>query len=408
MLHTTKTALPRRTLLRSVIHRPGRRVSLPNLLKFFELRPPMTSFRLLFLFVALLQQSEGFRFRSVCSYSRVNLNTLLSVTVNEGDPNEADVAQSSDDNESKIVDLAGNLVKALQEGREEDLKEAGLKIGKKSSRLVMDENLSSGEAIEKILGPVDEEQLEIMSSLSNIQAQGDDYDIQVDKDINPDRIAEQSLLDDIQAEGLAVASQIQSQGSGIGSLLKDRDNESSEFDVTLDVLSSSSKPSQAVKEVTPGKIENTDLSSTALDSIAVEAGLSEAAKQDAQTTFTNLLKVTMDAAQETGANNFSEEDMRKAVAAVSTGNMETLDVKSVIGESLSMLTDQLGIDMNAEVKEGAMKNDMQAIISISMAELASNMAELDAQSEGGPSLSPSPSPSPSFFVVSICRNCTNI
>lgn len=50
------------------------------------------------------------------------------------------------------------------------------------------------------------------------------------------------------------------------------------------------------------------------------------------------------------------------MAAVSTGNLETLDVKSVIGESLSMLTDQLGIDMHAEVKEGAMKDDMQAII----------------------------------------------
>lgn len=263
-----------------------------------------------------MHESAAFRFNTARSLNRLRLNTCLSVAIDEGGPNEAEVVSPEDGDDEKIVDLAGNLVKALNEGRQEDLEKAGLKIEKKSSRLVMDENLSSGEAIESILGPVDEETLEIMSSLSSIQEQGDAYDIQVDKDINSDRIAEQSLLDDIMAEGVRTASVIQAQGSGIGELLKDEQNgESSQFNVELDVLSSPTTPAVAVavsspsQEATLGIIENTDLSTVALDSIAVEAGLSEAAKQDAQTTFTNLLKVTMDAAQEQGGDSFSEEEV---------------------------------------------------------------------------------------------------
>ena len=51
-----------------------------------------------------------------------------------------------------------------------------------------------------------------------------------------------------------------------------------------------------------------------------------------------------------------------------------LDVQSILGDALTTLTAELGIDMNKELaNDPQATRQMQAIISSSMAELAKNM-----------------------------------
>lgn len=61
--------------------------------------------------------------------------------------------------------------------------------------------------------------------------------------------------------------------------------------------------------------------------------------------------------------------------------MDSLDLKSLLGEALGSLTEQLGIDIKSELTSPNNKMEMQAILASSMAELASNMAELDEKSK---------------------------
>lgn len=56
------------------------------------------------------------------------------------------------------------------------------------------------------------------------------------------------------------------------------------------------------------------------------------------------------------------------------GDLLKIDVKSILGDALSTLTNELGIDMNKELAEDPqIQAQMQAIVSSSMSELAKNM-----------------------------------
>jgi hypothetical protein len=49
------------------------------------------------------------------------------------------------------------------------------------------------------------------------------------------------------------------------------------------------------------------------------------------------------------SEGLSSEVVRSAVDAASQGDVASLDVKSLLGEALSTLTEQLGIDLTAEI-----------------------------------------------------------
>lgn len=65
----------------------------------------------------------------------------------------------------------------------------------------------------------------------------------------------------------------------------------------------------------------------------------------------------------------------------SQGDFESLDIKSLLGDTLGTLAEELGIDVKSELGSSKAKGEMQAIISSSMSELAANMQELDEQSQ---------------------------
>lgn len=119
--------------------------------------------------------------------------------------------------------------------------------------------------------------------------------------------------------------------------------------------------------------------SQGMSSIEAEGGLSEESRALAQTTFAQLLKATMDSS-EASAPDAEEETVKQTLAAVSSGDYSSLDIKSLLGETLGTLAEELGIDVKGELGGSQNQGEMQAIIASSMAELATNMAELDEQS----------------------------
>ena len=90
-----------------------------------------------------------------------------------------------------------------------------------------------------------------------------------------------------------------------------------------------------------------------LDMASSEEGLDQNSREISQKTFQQLLKTSMDLA---GNNEeFSDSIMRGTVETVSSGNFLKMDVNSILGDALSTLTEELGIDMNKEIA-----NDEQA------------------------------------------------
>ena len=62
------------------------------------------------------------------------------------------------------------IMTAVDEGREDDLKDAGLKVTKRTAKEVMDSNLSNEEIVNKVLGPMtDAEEVELMRQLQHTQ-----------------------------------------------------------------------------------------------------------------------------------------------------------------------------------------------------------------------------------------------
>ena len=102
----------------------------------------------------------------------------------------------------------------------------------------------------------------------------------------------------------------------------------------------------------------------------------------AQDTFGELLKASMEEAEAAGKGSDIPMDIKKrTIDAISEGDIESLEVKSLLGDTMTMLTERLGIDMAAELSDAKSQGDMKAIIAGGMSELASNMRELDEKSE---------------------------
>jgi len=340
------------------------------------------------------------------------------------------------DNEEKMAEMVKMIMTAVDEGREEDLAKAGLKVTKKSPRELMDSKLSNPALQEEVLGPMDgEDELEIMRLLQNAQDEsmnrrsssssssvgisGYDDDVQgVGLDLG--------FLAELRADAQLAVQEHTKKGSAMAALLDDENSNGSGFDTGFDsnawnpvegtntllspldkawageappTISSGSRfeveepEDEAIKDsVSPSSAAAAAIEGTAvatpnltmtmamMQKVEVEGGLTSEARELAQTTFASLLKATMDASEAT-ASSVDEEFRKNTLGAVSDGDLSQLDVKSLLGEALTTLTESLGIDINAELKAGQVQGEMQAIIATSMSELATSMAELDEQSQ---------------------------
>jgi hypothetical protein len=109
-----------------------------------------------------------------------------------------------------------------------------------------------------------------------------------------------------------------------------------------------------------------------------------------QAVFQHLLKTTMDATMGEsaeagsgggdggGGGRVDAQVVKETVAAVQMGDLDSLDMDSILGEALTSITKSIGIDMKEELRGRAGSDEeMQQILGNNMAELVANMRHLD-------------------------------
>ena len=310
--------------------------------------------------------------------------------------------------EDELADMVKAIIQAVDEGREGELREAGLKVTKRSDLERMRDNLDNAQIIESVLGNMSgAEEQEIMRLLEKSEATMG----VVGFDESPG--LDDALLAEFRAEAVQTMRNLKSSGKS----LLDEDTTSTggggvgpgterplspttaggdappsfgrsmELEVDPSELESEPEPSAAaaVESKTGAEARQSPAAPTAEALAAVEAekGLSDedGSRALAQQTFAQLLKASMDASEER-ATDAQEATRKQTIEAVSSGDFAALDVKSLLGETLGTLAETLGIDVRSELAgSDKARGDMQAIMSSSMQELATNMAELDEQSQ---------------------------
>jgi len=117
------------------------------------------------------------------------------------------------------------------------------------------------------------------------------------------------------------------------------------------------------------------------ETVAEEEKASMGAQTQAQAVFEQLLKTSMDESMEAGAG--VDDQVRKdTVEAAKSGDLAALDMDSILGEALTTITKNLGIDMKEELAGrggGETPAEMQKIVGRNMAELMENMKSLDEE-----------------------------
>ena len=106
---------------------------------------------------------------------------------------------------------------------------------------------------------------------------------------------------------------------------------------------------------------------------------SDAAKEQAQAIFQQLLKTSMDTGVDAG-DVVDCSTKSATVDAVKRGDLDSLDMDAILGEALSTISKNMGIDIKTELKSGQGSEDMQRIVGATMSELAANMKDLDEES----------------------------
>lgn len=387
------------------------------------------------------------------------------------------------DETEKLAEMMKLIVNAVQEGREEDLLAAGLKVTRKTARETLDEKLSDPQINQNILGSMTSEEEEMMKQLSD-QVAADMEELSSSANDRSSSTSSSSgsgssvdldpfIFAELQAEARDTLYSLRSSGSGMAALLDDgpssgkgfgaprrgQHDEFGDLNGVLDNVMGPRSPSSsgsgsgsrsrattssawspavgaeqelpfgdnqnsgdAVKSpwsavgppaVAPGSrleveeaVEEEEeeggdrpsavsnelpISQPHADSNPVAAapgspppGATDA-EIDAQETFAQLLKATME--QQTDAatallGDMPDDMVRGTVDAIAQGDIAALDMKALLGEALSTLTDQLGIDMKAELQNSPQSmGEIQGLMVANMADLAKNMEELDKESQ---------------------------
>lgn len=132
-----------------------------------------------------------------------------------------DSSAVADDQGNKIKEMMELFVTAIDEGRQEDLVKAGLKVTTLSAKAALDDKLSDPEIIASILGPMaSAEELDMKKVLQNqvlLEKELEDSGKgNIQSDLDPMMFAE------LQAEAKETLAIMKKQGSGIAALLDEQ------------------------------------------------------------------------------------------------------------------------------------------------------------------------------------------
>ena len=127
----------------------------------------------------------------------------------------------ADDQGKKINEMMELFVTAINEGRQEDLVKAGLKVTTLSAKAAMDEKLSDPEIIANILGPMTSaEELDLKNVLRNQISLENELEGSKEKNVLSD--LDPMMFAELQAEAKETLAMMKKQGSGIAALLDEK------------------------------------------------------------------------------------------------------------------------------------------------------------------------------------------
>jgi len=330
------------------------------------------------------------------------------------------------------TELVTFIVNAVNSGNQDDLVKAGYKVTNISDEEDLEQKLQDAQINEQVLGQITEEEMEISNLINDVKEADSHFIIDTTEgyDIDSD---DDSNITDILSEASATLSILQQRTSEMtmtNVLMDDNDlfslvddnNDSSTFGGPVGVRSELSATSptgsanappdlprgavfevdelpddedeeESVEEVTVPISSSNMIVDFALDSFDKnsldfkqtdsEAPNTESEKQNVEATFTELLKATIQDTDRINAelSEESQELVSSTVQAVSSEDFASLDMRSILGEALFSLSSSMGIDVSQEVAQsGTVKKEMQSIMQANIAELSTNMKQLDEES----------------------------
>ena len=379
----------------------------------------------------------------------------------------------------KMASMVKMIVEAVDEGREGDLQDAGLKVTKRSTKDIIDSNIENEQIRNKVLGPMtDNDSVEIMKELQSVQQDiasgsviprgGGDVPKELMEELKSEAFSVlrsqtgSAVAQELGAEGglelgintgeheheheheeegrrrgkcapgtetllrpIAALEDADDKNGGGGTLLPEtrRVTSSYEMDLVAEIEAENTRIEQLNKDASDAAEEEEELEAAAeaaaaaaaaakaqleavsrpLDAMiparivamaAAEeteenANFTPELQQSAQDIFGQLLHATMEEATAAAAAavdgdsdvNLDANIKKATIDAVANNDMDALDVRRLLGDTMAMLTDVLDLDMNSEFADAKTRGDMQAIVAGGMSELASNMKELDEKSD---------------------------
>jgi len=120
----------------------------------------------------------------------------------------------------KVAEVIGLIVNAVDEGKLDELQASGMSVTKRPDKDVINENLKDDELVARLLGPMDQEHLDIMNAINLHQvvdsSTGYDFDADLEDIVIPN-------LDEMKGEVEKSLHELREQGFDMLQLLEDED-----------------------------------------------------------------------------------------------------------------------------------------------------------------------------------------
>jgi hypothetical protein len=367
------------------------------------------SMRLTLSFVVAPAICHAFSLRS----SFRGIHTLRRQNTAQNDPSQETADQT--------ITMIEKVVAAIEDGNEDKLKNAGLKVSKKSSKELLEDRINNPDVESRVMGALDPEIARVTAEINKTK-----HEIQAmknDKFVASVEGVDLKLLSELQAEARKSLLDVEQMDTFKSALFGDEDAgecnmcasnlvEVQEAGVepvisrggtgrgggrgfgVAQELPIKSEPMPTAGLVT-AVIDTASLSEPyvtggSVDEVVVANGGDDGAQADGEeqqgsssevsrAVFNQLLKSTMEG-QASAAEATDEILIQNTLSSIKEGNVESVDMDAILGDALSTLTKEMGIDVREVLSEEANRSEMQTILGSTMADLAKNIEDLDTES----------------------------
>lgn len=337
-------------------------------------------------------------FRTLFEKNRINVIPFNMVDISKQ-------SVSSGDTDKMLLTIE-ELLKEAESGNFEELRKRGFSVSSKNEAEALLERISDPILRDQILGQISVDELELLEDMKRVST-SDSFEGYEGGDIDD------TLFEEIQQEASATLDNIRKGESSMGTLLG---NEFADIVKGIDPSKAvqwedesgtknilSYIPTDYIMDAPPERspanhfeVEELEVDSESNNEndndILNEAILKKAFESELSVTenvrvtntqdmFSQLLKVTMQSAEEEAAAA-PEDVVKTTIDMISKGSTEELDVRAILGEAMASMADQLGVDIKGDILDDpSTKSQLNAIMATSMSELAKNFEELDEESK---------------------------